>query len=88
MRDIAAVSRQKEQKIKFGGEKPQPSKAQPESKVITIWDKMAALGAAAQGLAALVGILIALGLIKVFIPSPTDESNKVPISTGKDSGSR
>ncbi|WP_017718983.1 serine/threonine-protein kinase [Kamptonema formosum] len=88
MRDIAAVSRPKGQSTGNRQAPPPPSPAQPKSKVITIWDKIAALGAAAQGLAALVGILIALGLIKVFIPSPTDESNKVPISTGKDSGSR
>ncbi|MFK0733466.1 MAG: hypothetical protein ACFKPT_01155 [Gloeotrichia echinulata GP01] len=48
------------------GECGQNGKKKPQ---VTIWHKIASLGAGAQGFAALVSLLIALGLIKVFSPS-------------------
>lgn len=49
---------------------------------VTIWHKIASLGAGAQGFAALVSLLIALGLIKVFSPSTlTDILSQVPLAS-------
>ncbi|MBW4632849.1 MAG: GUN4 domain-containing protein [Iphinoe sp. HA4291-MV1] len=81
IQDIAALSQKRGAAKKSVGNSNRPSSKNTIQK-LTIWEKITSLGTGAQGLAALVALGIALGLIKAFTPSTaTDALDKVSISS-------